>query len=282
MRDTNGDGLADNEEIEVLDAFKKYKETMIINSETFSTSGLTTSWNGDFAVFTSETELPPASSHRKEFYVPKGTTTVFAELEYNAIAPSIFCPTSSILRLALDADGDGNYEETDIDEQEITIEGGTDEGSWWAVDVQGTSIGSCLTGGNLGPRAAYDVEINIRFNPTQINLDINQSRGWIPLGDGVAEITMQKLQYIHPSFEEEEEQLSGLDGMIKWLQVNWWIPLIITAIIIIASILMNERTQNLIKELIQKENSNNFRNVEIVEKTPQNIINAEIMEAELL
>jgi serine protease AprX len=282
MRDTNGDGLADNEEIEVLDAFKKYKETMIINSETFSTSGLTTSWNGDFAVFTSETELPPASSHRKEFYVPKGTTTVFAELEYNAIAPSIFCPTSSILRLALDADGDGNYEETDIDEQEITIEGGTDEGSWWAVDVQGTSIGSCLTGGNLGPRAAYDVEINIRFNPTQINLDINQSRGWIPLGDGVAEITMQKLQYIHPSFEEEEEQLSGLDGMIKWLQVNWWIPLIITAIIIIASILMNERTQNLIKELIQKENSNNFRNAEIVEKTPQNIINAEIMEAELL
>lgn len=282
MRDINGDGLVDNDEVEVLDAFLKFKETMITNSETFSTSGLTTSWDGDFAVFTSETELPPASSHRKEFYIPEGTTTVFADLDYNAIAPSIFCPTSSILRLALDADGDGNYEETDIDEKEITIEGGTNEGSWWAVDVQGTSIGSCLTGGDLGPRAEYDVEISIRFNPVEINLNINQSRGWVPLGDGVAEITMQKNQYVHPSFEEEEAQLSGLGGMIKWLQENWWIPLIITLIIIISSVLLNEGTLKLIKKLIKKKNEDNPEGSRILENSPQNIINAEIMEAELL
>ena len=217
MRDENGDGLVDNEDVEVLDAFKIFKETMKINTETFSTSGLKTNWDGDFAVFTSESDLPPASSHRKEFFVPKGTTTVYADLEYNPITPSIFCPTSSILRLALDADGDENYEETDVDEQEIIIEGGSEEGAWWAVDVQGTSIGSCLTGGDLGPRAAYTVEINLRFSPTQINLDLNESRGWESLGDGVAEITMQRLQYIHPSFEEEIEKLSGLEGMIKWL-----------------------------------------------------------------
>ena len=30
MRDENGDGLVDNEDIEVLDAFKVFKETMTI------------------------------------------------------------------------------------------------------------------------------------------------------------------------------------------------------------------------------------------------------------
>ena len=284
MRDENGDGLVDNEDVDVLDAFKIYKETMTINSETFSTSGLTTNWDGDFAVFTSESDLPPASSHRKEFFVPKGTTMVYADLEYNPITPSIFCPTSSILRLALDADGDQNYEETDIDEQEITIEGGSDEGAWWAVDVQGTSIGSCLTGGDLGPRAAYTVEINLRFSPTEINLDINESRGWRSLGDGVAEITMQRLQYTHPSFEEEVEKLSGLEGMIKWLQENWWIPLIIISLIIIASVVLNERNQSIVKEIREnynnkKSNNQNFKNNET---NGNRILEAEIIEAELL
>jgi len=284
LRDTNGDGLVDNENVDVLDAFNVFKETMTVNTETFSTSGLITSWDGDFAVFTSESDLPPASSHRKEFYVPEGTTMIYADLEYNAITPSIFCPTSSILRLALDADGDENYEETDIDEKEISIEGGTEEGTWWAVDVQGTSIGSCLTGGDLGPRASYTVEINLRFNPTQINLDINQSRGWDSLGDGVAEITMQRLQYIHPGFEEPVEKLSGLDGMVKWLQENWWIPLIITLLIIIASILLNDGTQEIIKKLIQ-QNEDEKRDATIItdfDKGHENIINAEIIEAELL
>ena len=279
LRDSNGDGLVDNEEIDIMDAFYIFKDTMITNSETFTTSGLKTSWDGDFAVFTSESDLPPASSHRKEFFVPKGTTVVYADLEYNAIAPSIFCPTSSILRLALDTDGDENYEETDIDEQEITIEGGSEEGVWWAVDVQGTSIGSCLTGGDLGPRAAYTVEINLRFNPTTINLDVNESRGWKSLGDGVAEITMEKLQYIHPGFEEPEEKLSGLDGMIKWLQENWLIPLIIVILIIITSILFNERNQEIIKKIIKMNKENRkIKNI----KTNENIINAEILEAELL
>ena len=71
MRDENGDGLVDNEDVEVLDAFKIFKETMTINTETFSTSGLKTNWDGDFAVFTSESDLPPASSHRKSFLYQK-------------------------------------------------------------------------------------------------------------------------------------------------------------------------------------------------------------------
>ena len=284
LRDTNNDGVVDEENIEVLDAFEIYKETMSMNEETFSTSGLTTSWSGDFAVFTSDSDLPPASSHRKEFFVPKGTTMVYADLEYNGISPSIFCPTSSLLRLALDTDGDEIYEETDIDEQEISIEGGTNEGSWWAVDVQGTSIGSCLTGGNLGPRAAYTVNLDIRFLPTEINLDINQSRGWNSLGDGVAEITMQKSQYTHPGFQEEEEELSGLDGMIKWLQKNWWLPLIIVLLMILFSIITNERTQEIIRELRNRKNETDIVEATVLEskKQNQNILNAEILEAELL
>ena len=285
LRDSNGDGVVDNENIEVLDAFEIFKNTMVINQETFSTSGLTTNWDGDFAVFTSDSDLPPASSHRKEFYVPQGTTMVFADLEYNGISPSIFCPTSSLLRLALDTDGDGNYEDSDIDEEEITIEGGTEEGTWWGVDVQGTSIGSCLTGGNLGPRASYTVEITIRFLPTEINLDLNQSRGWDSLGDGVAEITMQRIQYTHPGFQEEEEKLSGLDGMIKWLQNNWWLPLLITLTLILIAILSNENTQEIIKEIIKRNNEENMIDATILENEDEirnNVLNAEILEAELL
>ena len=72
------------------------------------------------------------------------------------------------------------------------------------------------------------------------------------MGDGVAEITMQRLQYIHPSFEEEVEKLSGLEGMIKWLQENWWIPLIIISSIIIASVVLNERNQSIVKDIREK------------------------------
>jgi subtilisin family serine protease len=285
LRDTNGDGVVDNENIEVLDAFEIFKNTMVVNQDTFSTSGLTTNWDGDFAVFTSDSDLPPASSHRKEFYVPQGTTMVFADLEYNGISPSIFCPTSSLLRLALDTDGDGNYEDPDIDEEEITIEGGTQEGAWWGVDVQGTSIGSCLTGGNLGPRASYTVEVTIRFLPTEINLDLNQSRGWDSLGDGVADITMQRIQYTHPGFQEEEEKLSGLDGMIKWLQNNWWLPLLITLTLILIAILSNEKTQEIIKDIVKQNKEENMIDATILENEDEfqnNVLNAEILEAELL
>ena len=67
MRDENGDGLVDNEDVEVLDAFKIFKETMKINTETFSTSGLKTNWDGDFAVFTSESDLPRIVSSKGVF-----------------------------------------------------------------------------------------------------------------------------------------------------------------------------------------------------------------------
>ena len=285
LRDPNGDGVVDNENIEVLDAWKVFKNTMIQNSDTFSTSGLVTSWDGDFAVFTSESDLPPASSHRKEFFVPAGTTMIYADLEYNPITPSIFCPTSSILRLALDSDGDGNYEETDIDEQEITIEGGSEEGSWWAVDVQGASIGSCLTGGDLGPRAAYTVEVKLRFNPVKINLNVNESRGWEALESGVAEITMQRLQYIHPNFEIKEEKLSGFEGMIKWIQENWWIPVVIIILVLTVSILLNEKSQSFFKEKLKEKRAANKTSEPKKNKlqtSSKNIIDAEIIEAELL
>lgn len=277
LRDSNGDGVVDNENIDILDAWKIFRSTMIESSETFSTSGLITTWKGDFAVLTSDSDLPPASSHRKEFFVPSGTTMVYADLDYNTITPSIFCPTSSILRLALDSDGDGNYEETNIDEQEIEIEGGTEKGSWWAVDVQGTSIGSCFTGGNLGPRAEYTVDLRLRFNPTQINLGINESRGWEVLESGVADVTMQRIQYIHPNYEIEIEDLSGLEGMIKWIQENWWIPLMIIIFVISSIIILNDKNQTKIKNIFKNEPNINHHN------SPSNeILEAEIIEAELL
>ncbi|RAH16594.1 MAG: hypothetical protein CMB56_000690 [Methanobacteriota archaeon] len=277
LRDINGDGVVDNDNVDVFDAWEIFKFTMVESSETFSTSGLIKSWKGDFAVFTSDTALPPASSHRKEFFVPKGTTLIYADLEYNPITPSIFCPTSSILRLALDSDGDGNYEETNIDEQEIEIEGGTDVGSWWAVDVQGTSIGSCFTGGDLGPRAEYNVEVRLRFNPVQINLGINESRGWEVLENGVAEVTMQRTQYVHPNYEIEEEKLSGFEGMIIWIQENWWIPIIISLLVIFSIILINDRSQTLIKNILRNKIHNNSANTSVNE-----ILEAEIIEAELV
>ena len=104
------------------------------------------------------------------------------------------------------------------------------------------------------------------------------------MGDGVAEITMQRLQYIHPSFEEEVEKLSGLEGMIKWLQENWWIPLIIISSIIIASVVLNERNQSIVKDIREnyrnkKSKNRNIKNDKTIESQ---IIEAEIIEAELL
>ena len=194
-----------------------------------------------------------------------------ADMIYQPLPTNILCPTGANLRLALDKDGDGVYEEDNVNGLELTFQGGTDVGAWWGYDVQGNAAGTCLTPNpsTTGPRSPYDVELNIWLEPGDYTLTRNQSRDWIVTGLESSKVTFEKSWYLHVDAESLEiEDSTGLQGMFDWMQENWWIPLLIAILLLVLVIGFNENPRNSFIEWRHE------RRLEAVE--------AEVFEAEIL
>ncbi len=281
LRDTNGDLVVDNPEVTVWDAYPLLDSMFLNGTEIKKADGLQMTWNGDFAVLASDNNFPPASAHRKQFFVPAGTTNFVADMDYNPLPTSILCPSSSNLRLALDRDGDGIYEEADVNGEEFVYDGGTEKDEWWAVDVQGNAIGTCLSPNpsTVGPRSPYSVTIDISLLPREYNLNVDEARGYVPYGGGSADINIDRLWYVHVNAEESIESVTGIQGMINWLQDNWWLPVLISMSIIIALIATNDRSRALIQEWRESryDLEEDVFEADIIDEE-----NDEIFEAELL
>ena len=247
LRDTDDDGIVDDFEVSVWDAVNRTDEILFDDPVTRSGDQLKAVWQGEFAVFSSGSDFPPASSHRKDIWVPAGTTRMAADMIYQPLPTNILCPTGANLRLALDKDGDGVYEEDNVNGIELTFQGGTDIGAWWGYDVQGNAAGTCLTPNpsTTGPRSPYDVELNIWLEPGDYTLTRNQSRDWIVTGLESSKVTFEKSWYLHVDAESLElEDSTGLQGMFDWMQENWWIPLLIAILLLVLVIGFNENTRN--------------------------------------
>jgi hypothetical protein len=251
LRDTNGDGQTDNFAVTVWDAVNLTEGILYDNPVTRSGDQLTSNWDGEFAVFSSGSDFPPASAHRKEIWVPAGTTRVVADMNYQPLPTNILCPTGANLRLALDKDGDGMYEEDNINGAELTFQGGTDEGAWWGFDVQGNAAGTCLTPNpsTTGPRSPYDVELNIWLEPGEYTLTRNQSRDWAVTGLESSDVTFERSWFLHVGADSTVvEEKTGIEGMFSWMQENWFVPIMIGLMLLSLIVVLNEGTRNAVSE----------------------------------
>ena len=170
-----------------------------------------------------------------------------ADMIYQPLPTNILCPTGANLRLALDKDGDGVYEEDNVNGLELTFQGGTEVGAWWGYDVQGNAAGTCLTPNpsTTGPRSPYNIELSIWLEPGDYTLTRNQSRDWIVTGLESSEVTFEKSWYLHVDAESLViEDSTGLQGRFEWMQENWWVPLLIAILLLVLIIGLNENTRN--------------------------------------
>ncbi|MDP7001395.1 MAG: S8 family serine peptidase, partial [Candidatus Poseidoniaceae archaeon] len=270
LRDTNGDGQTDNFAVTVWDAVNLTEGILYDNPVTRSGDQLTSNWDGEFAVFSSGSDFPPASAHRKEIWVPAGTTRVVADMNYQPLPTNILCPTGANLRLALDKDGDGMYEEDNINGVELTFQGGTEEGAWWGFDVQGNAAGTCLTPNpsTTGPRSPYDVELNIWLEPGEYTLTRNQSRDWAVTGLESSDVTFERSWFLHVGADSTVvEEKTGIEGMFSWMQENWFVPIMIGLMLLSLIVVLNEGTRNAVSEWRRnrRESRNDYEGEEVFE-----------------
>jgi len=270
LRDTNGDGQTDNFAVTVWDAVNLTEGILYDNPVTRSGDQLTSNWDGEFAVFSSGSDFPPASAHRKEIWVPAGTTRVVADMNYQPLPTNILCPTGANLRLALDKDGDGMYEEDNINGVELTFQGGTGEGAWWGFDVQGNAAGTCLTPNpsTTGPRSPYDVELNIWLEPGEYTLTRNQSRDWAVTGLESSDVTFERSWFLHVGADSTVvEEKTGIEGMFSWMQENWFVPIMIGLMLLSLIVVLNEGTRNAVSEWRRnrRESRNDYEGEEVFE-----------------
>lgn len=276
LRDPNGDGEVDFPDISVWDVINRTGHMLYEKEIVRQGDMLEGNWDGEFAVFSTGADFPPASSHRKQIWIPAGTTRVRADMDYSPLPTSILCPTSANLRLALDKDGDGAYEEDDIAGVELTFTGGTSEGEWWAFDVQGNAAGTCLTPNpsTSGPRSPYAISITAWLKPGEYSLDVNQSRDWTISGiEGpTVHLDRQWFKHVNADEIELEDTEGGLAGMFKWMQDNWWVPTLVAIFFALMVIVLNENSRHLISEWRSKDPEEEILEGEILE--------AEVFESE--
>ncbi len=221
---------------------------MVLHDEVEKVKGdqLDAEWEGEFAVFASGSDFPPASAHRKEIWIPQGTTRVVATMEYTPLSSNILCPTGANLRLALDTDGDGSYENGDVNGDEIEFIGGTENGEWWGYDVQGNAIGTCLTPNpsTPGPRSPYSIHVEVWLAPGKVEMDRGQSRDWEVSGASSTTVSMDRTFFQHiDSADDGDLQQSGFTGMFAWMAENWWLPTLLAILFLVFILAMNEQSR---------------------------------------
>ncbi|MBT6972334.1 MAG: hypothetical protein HOA04_04435, partial [Euryarchaeota archaeon] len=211
-----------------------------------------------------------ASAHRKEIWIPAGTTRVTATLDYTPLATSILCPTGANLRLALDSDRDGAYESPDVSGDQIEFVGGTDEGAWWGYDVQGNAIGTCLTPNpsTVGPRSPYNIQIEVWLAPGEVSMDLNQSRNWALSGAKTTTVSMDKIYFSHITSASNSNQ-GDSSSFFDWMATNWWLPTMFAIFFLIIMLGMNEQSRQAIQNWREnkKEDSPNIMEATIIEAT---------------
>jgi subtilisin family serine protease len=211
-------------------------------------------WDGDFAVFSSGSSFPPASAHRKAVWIPAGTTRVTATLDYTPLPSSILCPTGANLRLALDSDNDETYESPDVSGDQIEFVGGTDEGAWWAYDVQGNAIGTCLTPNpsTIGPRSPYNIQVEVWLAPGDVSMNLNQSRDWSLSGAKTTTVSMDKIYFSHIS-STSNANLEDSSSFFDWMATNWWLPTLLAIFFLAIMLGMNEQSRQAIQSWREKK-----------------------------
>ena len=246
LRDPDLDGNVDNPDISIWDAYAVYAQSQGERVVRQTGSQLMASWTGEFAVFSSDVSIPPASAHRHKVWVPEGTTRVTMNLDYSPLPTSILCPSAANLRLALDMDGDGTYELDDVNGEELTFQGGLESGMWWYYDVQGSAVGNCFSTNPStgGPRSPYLVEHRSYLPPGEHYLTMKQMRGMTVEGTEGATVVHTQPVLQNPAYQEPETELSGLAGAFSWMQENWWLPLIVGIFITISMILSNDKARS--------------------------------------
>lgn len=260
----------DDPEISVWDAYNE--SVTILHDEVDVDEGdqLNAFWDGEFAVFSSGSSFPPASAHRKEVWIPAGTTRVTATLDYTPLPSSILCPTGANLRLALDSDSDGTYESPDVSGDQIEFIGGTDDGAWWGYDVQGNAIGTCLTPNpsTVGPRSPYNIQVEVWLAPGEVSMDLNQSRDWEVSGAKTTTVSMDKIYFSHITSTSNSNQEDS-SGFFNWMAANWWFPTVLTIFFLVIMLGMNEQSRQAIQNWIEKkkEGSPHIIEATIIEAT---------------
>jgi len=264
----------EDSEATVWDAYNISQDVIRDESETTKGDQLNAEWQGEFAVFASGSDFPPASAHRKEIWIPAGTTRVVATMSYTPLSSNILCPTGANLRLALDADGNGEYENNDVNGDEIEFVGGIDEGSWWGFDVQGNAIGTCLTPNpsTPGPRSPYSIQVEVWLAPGEVEMNQEQARDWTVSGASSTSVTMQRSFFQHiDSADIGGEDDEGFTGMFAWMSENWWLPLLLAILLLAFVLVMNEQARSAF------ENWRQHRRSDIVE---EEVVDATIIDAE--
>jgi serine protease AprX len=246
LRDPDGDGKLNHPEITVWDAYKVYENSMGQRDIGQRGDHLQSTWRGEFAIFSSDVDIPPASAHRRAVFVPAGTTRVEVNLDYSPLPTSLLCPTASNLRLALDMDGDGTYEILDANGEEYLFQGGTTADTWWYYDVQGSAAGNCFSTNPStgGPRSPYTVVHKGFLEPGEYLFQIEEFRGMTVEGADGSYITHQRPVLQHPEYIPPEEKLGGLAGAFVWMKNNWWVPLLVALLITASMVLSNEKARS--------------------------------------
>ena len=264
----------EDSEATVWDAYNISQDVIRDESETTKGDQLNAEWQGEFAVFASGSDFPPASAHRKEIWIPAGTTRVVATMSYTPLSSNILCPTGANLRLALDADGNGEYENNDVNGDEIEFVGGIDEGSWWGFDVQGNAIGTCLTPNpsTPGPRSPYSIQVEVWLAPGEVEMNQDQARDWSVSGASSTSVTMQRSFFQHiDSADTGEDGDEGFTGMFAWMSENWWLPLLLAILLLAFVLVTNEQARSAF------ENWRQHRSSDIAE---EEVVDATIIDAE--
>lgn len=249
----------DDSEATVWDAYNISQNVIKDTQETTEGDQLNADWEGEFAVFASGSDFPPASAHRKEIWVPAGTTRIVATMSYTPLSTNILCPTGANLRLALDADGDGSYENNDVNGDEIEFVGGLEKGSWWGFDVQGNAIGTCLTPNpsTPGPRSPYSIQVEAWLAPGEVELDQDQARDWTVSGASSTSVTMERSFFQHiDSVVDESNVDGGFAGMFAWMAENWWLPLLLAIILLAFVLVMSEQSRTAFENWRQQRKQN--------------------------
>lgn len=237
---------------------------------------LKSTWDGEFAIFSSDIDIPPASAHRRAVFVPAGTTRVESNLDYSALPTNLLCPTASNLRLALDMDGDGSYEVLDANGEEYLFQGGTKVDTWWYYDIQGNAAGNCITTNPStgGPRSPYTVTHDGYLMPGDYLLQIEEYRGMTVEGVESSTITHERPVLQNPGYIPPVAELGGLAGAFEWMKDNWWIPLIVALLITVSMVFSNEKARSYLILSKDKEHAAIY--------DPNGTEAAEIFEAELI
>jgi len=304
LRDPDMDGVEDAN-VTVHDALALADKAITNSSSQSNADGIETGWTGDFAIVSSTSQLPPGGHMVRAVWLPAGTIGVKATLDYDPLDIStIWCPQGANLRLVVDTDGDGSPDEVGSPSIEMTIDGGTAEGQWWAFEVEGNALGTCLTPNpsTEGPEAHYEVHIQLKLLPGSYVLNLDESRGVTPYGTGAADITLSRTHFVDVRYEAPEPDRSALESVVFWLRSNWWVPALLALFIASVFILSNERVRETVGDEIRRrrakrdtfrESSDAERQFEAVEEVTGRgagggaggsgtVLVADLVEAELL